>query len=175
MLLRMILDKLRHLRGLKIGSITIKEDIMFKSNIIRQLRIDEGVRYKAYTDHLGIWTIGVGHLISKDEDYLLTAVLDDKTVDDILWKDLDIAINDAQAVFGKKVFDSFPMTIREVIINMLFNLGRTRFLQFKKTIKYFNNREWKKAAEEMKDSKWFHQVPYRANRLSIRVGACSEK
>ena len=32
-----------------------------------QLKIDEGVKYEIYRDHLGYPTFGVGHLIVKDD------------------------------------------------------------------------------------------------------------
>ena len=38
-------------------------------NVYEQLKIDEGVVYAIYEDHLGYLTFGVGHLVlSGDED-----------------------------------------------------------------------------------------------------------
>ncbi len=48
----------------------------------------EGFRNKAYKDTKGLWTTGVGHLILKDESELLTAVLNDRQVQELLAKDL---------------------------------------------------------------------------------------
>ena len=40
---------------------------MNRDNIFEQLKVDEGVVYAVYKDHLGYPTFGVGHLIL-DED-----------------------------------------------------------------------------------------------------------
>lgn len=49
----------------------------------------EGVRRRMYRDTRGIATIGVGHVILPDEQYLLTATLTDGQVDELLERDLD--------------------------------------------------------------------------------------
>ena len=36
---------------------------MDRDKLIEELRADEGEKLVAYRDHLGYWTIGVGHLI----------------------------------------------------------------------------------------------------------------
>ena len=41
---------------------------MNRNNIYEQLKIDEGVVYEIYKDHLGYPTFGVGHLILKTDD-----------------------------------------------------------------------------------------------------------
>ena len=40
---------------------------MNKERVFEQLKIDEGVKYEIYRDHLGYPTFGVGHLIVKDD------------------------------------------------------------------------------------------------------------
>ena len=35
---------------------------MNRTNLFEQLKIDEGVKYEVYKDHLGYPTFGVGHL-----------------------------------------------------------------------------------------------------------------
>ena len=43
-----------------------------RENVYEQLKIDEGVVYAVYKDHLGYLTFGVGHLITdKDEEWHL--------------------------------------------------------------------------------------------------------
>ena len=32
-----------------------------------ELKIDEGVKYEIYLDHLGLPTFGIGHLITEDD------------------------------------------------------------------------------------------------------------
>ncbi|MCZ6898261.1 MAG: lysozyme, partial [Betaproteobacteria bacterium] len=53
-----------------------------------------------------------------------------------------------------------------VIVNMVYNLGLTRFSKFKKTIGFIELNEWEMASVEMLNSKWANQVGSRANELS---------
>ena len=41
---------------------------MNREAVYNQLKLDEGVKYEIYKDHLGYPTFGVGHLITKDDD-----------------------------------------------------------------------------------------------------------
>jgi GH24 family phage-related lysozyme (muramidase) len=43
-------------------------NIKNRDNVYEQLKIDEGVVYGVYKDHLGFLTFGIGHLITKDDD-----------------------------------------------------------------------------------------------------------
>ena len=53
---------------------------------------------------------------------------------------------------------------------MLFNLGRTNFLGFKKLVLAVSKHDWLKAAEEMEDSGWFRSKPNnRQKRLAVRM------
>ena len=40
---------------------------MNREQVFEQLKIDEGVKYEVYLDHLGYPTFGVGHLIQKTD------------------------------------------------------------------------------------------------------------
>jgi lysozyme len=65
---------------------------------------------------------------------------------------------------------------RDVVTNMVFNLGMTGFTKFKKTIAAIEDGDFDKAAEEMVDSRWASQVGYRAYELAdqMKLGAWDE-
>ena len=63
-----------------------------------------------------------------------------------------------------------PPEIKDVIIEMCYQLGVTGFSKFKKTIAYLQNKQWEDASVEMLDSRWAKQTPERAKELSERVG-----
>lgn len=48
---------------------------------------------------------------------------------------------------------------------MRFNLGHDGFRRFKNMIAAVKNQAFNQAAREMKDSRWYHQVGKRAERL----------
>ena len=144
---------------------------MDRNKIYEQLKIDEGVVYKIYHDHLGYPTFGVGHLIlPQDPEYTqsLETPVSEERVKSAFEADLDIAISECEALFKDK-WDEYPGELQEVLVNMMFNLGRTRLSKFKKFIKAINESDWKTASIEMMDSRWADQVGPRAKRLRNRV------
>jgi lysozyme len=54
---------------------------------------------------------------------------------------------------------------RGILINMFFNMGYYRVIQFKKMILALQRKDWDLAADEMMDSKWYRQVGYRGIEL----------
>ena len=59
-----------------------------------------------------------------------------------------------------------PPNIKDVVIEMCYQLGVGGFSKFKKTISYLQNKQFKDASEEMLDSLWAKQTPNRAKSLS---------
>lgn len=115
----------------------------------------EGKRNKVYYDTEGIMTIGYGYNLEKG--------LSDAAVD-FLFKE------SMQEVYSEALSFSWYANLspvrRAVIENMLFNLGKSRFMGFKRTIQYLDNGQFDQAAEEMLNSKWSKQVGSRAITLS---------
>jgi lysozyme len=135
-----------------------------------QLKIDEGVKYEVYDDHLGYKTLGIGHLVkATDEEYgaPVGTPVSEERVNAIFEADVVTYISEAKTVFG--FLENMPSEAQQVIVNMCFNMGAPRLKQFKKFITAMNNEEWKVAAVEMLDSRWASQVGERANRLSDRI------
>jgi lysozyme len=142
-------------------------------NIIQlreQLKIDEGVKYEIYKDHLGYDTFGIGHLIVKeDEEFgkpVGTKVSEDR-VNAVFTRDVLKMISEAKILFPK--FDTLPEEAQQVITNMIFNMGRPRLSNFKKFISFINESKWVEASNEMLNSTWAKQVGKRAQRLSDKI------
>ena len=131
-----------------------------------QLKIDEGVKYEIYNDHLGYPTFGIGHLITeKDIEYGLPigTKVDEWRVNEVFDADVKLYINETKKVFPD--LDDKPDNIQLVLVNMCFNLGAPRLSKFKKFIAAINDQQWSEAAIEMMDSRWAKQVGLRAERL----------
>lgn len=141
-----------------------------RESVYEQLKIDEGVVYEVYHDHLGLPTFGVGHLVlESDPEHgkdLGFPVSEDR-VKECFEKDLDTAISECNVLFEK--FDEFPGEVQEILVNMMFNMGRTRLSGFKNFKKALDEGNWKQAANEGRDSKWYQQVTNRAERLMKRL------
>ena len=137
-----------------------------------QLKIDEGVKYEVYDDHLGYKTFGIGHLVkATDEEYgaPVGTPVSEERVNSVFDKDVETYIDESKKVFGN--LEDMPQEAQQVIVNMCFNMGAPRLSQFKKFIKAIHDEDWKTASVEMLDSRWASQVGVRANRLSDRIKA----
>ena len=67
-------------------------------------------------------------------------------------------------------FLSAPQEVKDIVMNMNYQLGVSAFSKFKKTIKYIKVKDYKSASTEMLDSKWARDdTPRRAKELSDRM------
>ena len=135
-----------------------------------ELKIDEGVKYEIYLDHLSLPTCGVGHLI-KDTDpesgLPVGTKIEEERVNELFDEDIQVTIQECKYLYND--FDDLPEEAQRVIANMMFNLGRPRLSRFLKMKQHVDNRDFASASEEMKDSKWYRQVTNRAQRLCDRM------
>ena len=147
-----------------------KDKGLNRESVYEQSKIDEGVVYEVYHDHLGLPTFGVGHLVlESDPEHgkpLGTPVNEDR-VKDCFEKDLDTAISECKVLYTQ--FEDWPGEVQEILVNMMFNMGRTRLSGFKNFKKALEAEDWSKAAVEGRDSKWYRQVTNRAERLMSRL------
>ena len=149
---------------------------MNREAVYNQLKVDEGVVYEIYHDHLGYPTFGVGHLVLKsDEEYgqAVGTPVSKERVRECFEKDLNTAIDECYTLYGPGTFLNFPQEVQEILVNMMFNLGRPRLSKFKNFHAALIAQDWVKASEEMKDSLWYRQVGARAERLVERMKNCS--
>ena len=145
---------------------------MNREAVYEQLKIDEGVVYGIYNDHLGYPTFGVGHLIVEDDEEfgrpVGTAVTEER-VRACFARDLDIAEGECCTLYGEGDFRAFPDEVQQILVNMMFNMGRPRLSKFKNMNKAIEQNDWKRAAAEGRDSLWYRQVRKRAERLMTRL------
>lgn len=146
---------------------------MNRQAVYEQLKIDEGVVYGIYLDHLGYPTFGVGHLITKaDPEYGLPegTPVSEERVWEAFEQDLDIAIYECHALYGEGQFRAWPCEVQEILVNMMFNMGRPRLSKFVNFKAALEAQDWQQAAVEGRDSLWWkEQVRNRAERLMSRL------
>ena len=142
------------------------------TNVYEQLAEDEGIVLEIYNDHLGYATFGIGHLITKDDPEHGQEVgtpVSEERVRECFDKDIEIADNECVGLYGFELWSDLPQEVREILINMMFNMGRPRLSKFKKMNAWVEQRNWINAAAEGRDSRWYQQVPNRAERLMNRL------
>ncbi len=134
--------------------------------VAESIKTDEGTVKNANNNHVaykcpaGKWTIGFGRNIDAEGGLGLT---DDEAT--------FLLTNDVTRVFHSLVdniydFNSLSDERQIVLINMCFNLGLPRFLQFKKMIAAIKVNDFDEAAIQLLDSRYARQVGQRANRLA---------
>ncbi len=143
----------------------------------------EGIRSKAYPDSRGILTVGVGFNLEKQgaKERIESLGLDYQAVCNkkqelsigqiytLMKEDVETAISDAKFYLGKD-WHNLDSEAQEIIIDMSYNLGRDKLLDFKKLKEALRNRDYAEAAEEMRDSKWYSQTGFRAQELVLKMG-----
>ena len=137
-----------------------------------EIKRDEGVKYEVYLDHLGLPTCGIGHLIKEDDPEHGLEVgtkIDEERVNELFETDIKETIDECKLIYND--FDDLPEEAQYIIANMMFNMGRPRLSRFHKMKQAVDNRDWKEAANQMIDSRWYKQVPNRAGRLVKRMRA----
>ena len=143
---------------------------MNRENVYETLKIDEGVKYEIYLDHLGLPTFGVGHLIldsDPEEGMEVGTPVSEERVRLCFENDLDYAIAECQVLY--KNWQFLPSEAQEVLVNMMFNMGRPRLSKFRKFNAAISRKDWQEASKEGRDSKWYRQVTNRAERLMKRL------
>ena len=98
-----------------------------RNRVYEQLKIDEGVVYEIYLDHLGYPTLGVGHLIGQaDLEYgqEVGTPVSEQRVRNLFAIDLNTAISECEVLY-EDCWNDFPEEVQEILVNMLFNMGST--------------------------------------------------
>jgi len=126
------------------------------SELIQRLKKHEGLMLKPYIDTVGKLTIGYGRNL---DDVGIT----EEEAELLLRHDIMVA---ESACCQFAWYRGLDEKRKSVIVEMVFNLGLTRLLGFKKMIRAIKDADYKLASNEMLDSKWAYQVGNRAITLS---------
>lgn len=126
--------------------------------LIDDIKQEEGFKGTVYKCTEGFDTIGYGTrlpLSEKEAEMILEHrlnILKGNLSNSLYMLDID-----------KKAWD--------ILYNMVYQMGVKGVLNFKNMIKALENKDYKKAGDEMLDSKWAKQTPARVNRLSKAMKA----
>ena len=143
----------------------------FRIRLKEEIIADEGTVLKVYRDHLGYFTVGIGHLITpKDEEWGVSVgtPITQTRADELLVKDFNNVLKECEENFHNNWID-WPEEVKLIIANMAFNLGLPRLKKFQLMLKAINKEDYVTASKEGLDSKWADQVYNRAHRLMDRM------
>jgi len=135
--------------------------------IKKQIADDEGCRLYVYPDSMQKLTVGIGHLVRKEDGLAYGDSIPQVLCDQFFEQDFENAVDECERHLPK--FKEYPEPIRGVLINMAFNLGIAGLLHFRKFIAALNRADYLEAANQMQLSDWYSQVGKRSRRLMDTV------
>lgn len=130
----------------------------------------EGCKLEAYQDTRGVWTIGFGYTGPDVHAGLeWTAEQADSAFD----RCLDTAMQDALEVVGDPAWDSINIPRQDALVDMAYNLGRSRFAEFNTFLGFVRSGDWSAAADDLAHTAWASEVGrrFRDDQQIIRTGA----
>lgn len=133
------------------------------NDLLDHLTISEGRKNKPYTDTVGKLTIGVGWNLS-----------DRGIPDNVIDLLLDISAKEASEI-AHRLFpelNNYSPNRQKALIEMIFNLGESRFKKFILLIANVRKGDWVAASDAALNSKWASQVGQRAIRIAnaLKIG-----
>lgn len=132
------------------------------SQLLSQIKQDEGFRAEAYLDTLNNWTIGYGHTPAQEGD-----TITEEDAIQLLMQDLAEAERNLTSALPW-VSDLDPIRY-SVLWNMCFNEGIGHLLEFKHMLAACQQGDWEEAANQMANSLWAQQVKSRAIQLEHQM------
>lgn len=126
-------------------------------DLLKKIKEHEGFRSRVYKCTEGYDTIGYGFAIKDLE-------LDEDIAEEILLRKLEKLIKRLRDKFDW--LDEVPHAVQGVLVNMSYQMGVNGVSKFKKALHAMQMFQWKKAADELLDSRWAKQTPNRAKELS---------
>mgnify|MGYP003302037896 FL=1 len=131
-----------------------------------QIKEHEGFVPRTYKDSLGKRTIGFGHLCVEPEQWDDDKEYTREELERVFDKDFDEALKNAESLIGER---SINFIAKQVIIEMVFQLGIGGVGKFKKMWSALDNEDYGEASFQMMDSLWAKQTPNRAEKLSQKM------
>ncbi len=138
-------------------SCEIDEDDKFMMEMVDRVKYHEGLRLKPYKCPAGKLSIGYGRNL---EDCGIT----EEEAEELLLNDLEKAEEDLKRNFAW--VENIDRRKFYALVELVFNMGITRFKGFKKMLGACEKGEWSKASDELLDSLYAKQVGKRAKTLA---------
>jgi lysozyme len=132
---------------------------MNRDRLEKSIKVHEGLRLEPYFCSEGKLTIGYG--------YNLENGIPIPVADLLFTFSLNKAMADAQHMIP--TFKYLSAQRQEVLVEMVFQLGLTGVLRFKRMLQALKAKDYDQAAAEMLDSRWRRQTPSRAELLASRM------
>lgn len=133
--------------------------------LAERIKEHEGCSLEIYSDILGFSTIGYGHKCSSAEIAAFKDGISQEKADALFDRDFALATAQAASISGQR-WPTMGEARQGVIIEMVFQLGMSGVLKFKRMWAAIDAGDYAQAAVEMRDSEWRKQTFARCMELA---------
>ncbi|RTM73695.1 lysozyme [Enterobacter quasiroggenkampii] len=119
-------------------------------------------KYYPYEDSEGFLTVGFGHKVLQGDNFNNGIT----EVEALHLLDKDIALAESQL---SKLNLIIPKDWQDFMIIMIFQLGLSGTMKFKKMIQALRDANYTEAVKQAKDSLWYRQTPNRVNAMIAQL------
>jgi lysozyme len=146
--------------------------LSYNKDLRAMLKLHEGIRDQIYLCSAGKCTIGVGHNLDAngtkaERSYFAENKASEAQIEKWLSEDIKTVTSGLDRTFGKeRWFQELSPNRKMVMIDMGFNIGLDKLMDFEKCLSRMKASDFQGAAAEMLKSSWANQVGSRANRLA---------
>lgn len=128
----------------------------------------EGIRYRPYQDSLGLWTVGVGHLIGDGKSLppSYNREFSQEEVMAMFDKDYEHHRRAAEKIPGFNKMDTMG---QGALTDLTFNMGPVWYKKWPRFSKALEEGNTELAAQSLENSKWYTQVGRRAPTITSMI------
>ena len=131
-----------------------------------EIKACEGYVNKIYKCSEGFDTIFYGHKVLPEDTYEHDVEYPKEIGEEVFEKDFQRTLDAAERLIADRPINN---TAKEVIINMVYQIGENGVSKFKNMWKALDKEDYGEASFQMLDSLWAKQTPNRANKLSKKM------
>ena len=131
-----------------------------------EIKLCEGYVNKIYKCSEGFDTIFYGHKVIPGDSYEHGVEYPKEMGEEVFEKDFTRTLRAAERLIGNR---SINNTAKEVIINMVYQIGEGGVSKFKNMWKALDTEDYGEASFQMLDSLWAKQTPARAGKLAGKM------
>lgn len=136
-----------------------------------RIKLHEGFRDTVYEDSLGKATIGYGHLVTYKDKFEPEKKYSKEMLDELFEGDFQNAVDNADYLIKSNELEINSIA-REILIEMVFQLGIGNVSKFKNMIKALQEKDYVTAGDEMIQSRWYKQTKERCQKLADIMRKC---
>ena len=132
----------------------------------KEIKEHEGFVNKIYKCSENFDTIFYGHKVTPEDSYEHGVEYSKEMGEEVFEKDFQRTLDAAERLIADRPINNIA---KEVIINMVYQIGEGGVSKFKNFFKALDKEDYGEASFQMLDSLWAKQTPNRANKLAAKM------